>query len=153
MVLVCHVILEDHVIKVLKPPLLFSLKHMAHSMSYSHIRNFTINVALTKTFTCVFSASSLILVTPFCITNNEIYAKNFCRSVQKRRQEAKREKKKAIARLFALHANAKSSYRNKQYSRYYVKVPGKFVSWASRNNKMPNYRIFSRVPTIVEIAT
>ena len=65
--------------------------------------------------------------------------KNFCRSVQKRRQDAKREKKrKAIAKLFALYANAKSSYRNKQYSPYFVKVPRKFISWAPRKNKMPN---------------
>ena len=94
MVLVCHVILEDHVIKVLKPPLLFSLKHMAYSMSYSHIRNFTINVALTKTFTCVFSASSLILVTPFCITNNEIYAKKTFVDPSKNDDRKQKERKK-----------------------------------------------------------
>ena len=74
MILVCHVILEDHVIKVLKSAITVSSK--AHGMSYLHIRNFTIKVALTKTFACVFSDSNLILATPSCVTNDEIYAKN-----------------------------------------------------------------------------
>ena len=87
MVLVCHVILEDQVIKGLKSAI--TLYSKAHGMSYLHIRNFTVKVALMKTF--------------------------------------------------ALHANAKSSYRNKQYSPYYVKLSPKFISWASRKNKMPSY--------------
>ena len=93
MVLVCHVIVEHHVIKALKSAI--TLFSKAHGMSYLHIRNFTIKVALTKIFAFVSSDSSLILVTPSCITNDEIYAKkNFCRSVQKRPQEAKKEKRK-----------------------------------------------------------
>ena len=68
------VILEDHVIKALKSAITIFSK--AHGMSYSHIRNFTIKVALTNTFVCVSSGSSLILATPSYITNDEIYAKN-----------------------------------------------------------------------------
>ena len=73
MVLVCHAILEDHVIKALKSPITIFSK--AHGISYSHIRNFTIKVALKKTFACVSSDSSLILATPSCVTNDEIYEK------------------------------------------------------------------------------
>ena len=65
----------------------------------------------------------------------------------------KREKQKAIAKLFALHANANISFRNKQYSPYYVKVPQKLISWASIKNKMPNYTIFFLVTAMVETAT
>ena len=72
-ILVCHVILEDHVIKVLKSAITIFSK--AHGMSHSHIRNFTIKVALTETFACVSIDSTLILVTPSCTTNDEIYAK------------------------------------------------------------------------------
>ena len=72
MILVCHVILEDHVIKVLKSAITIFSK--AHGMSHSHIRNFTIKVALTETFACVSSDSSLILATPSCITNDEIHS-------------------------------------------------------------------------------
>ena len=67
------VILEDHVIKALKSAITIFSK--AHGMSYSHIQNFTIKVALTNTFVCVYSGSSLILATPSYITNDEIYAK------------------------------------------------------------------------------
>ena len=56
MALVCHVILEDHLIKALKSAIAIFSK--AHGMSYSHIQNFT------KTFARVSSNSSLILVTP-----------------------------------------------------------------------------------------
>ena len=73
MALVCHVILEDQVIKALKSAIIIFSK--AHGISYSHIRNFTIEVALMKTFVCVSCDSSLILATPSCITNDEIYAK------------------------------------------------------------------------------
>ena len=149
MILVCHVILEDHVIKVLKSAITIFSK--AHGMSHSHIRNLTIKVALTKTFVCVSIDSTLILITPSCITNDEIYTKkNFCRSIQ---HEAKREKKKAIVKLFALHVNANISFRNKQYSPYYVKVPQKRISWTSIKNKMPNYTIFFLIPDMVETAT
>ena len=60
-VLVCHMILKDHVTKSLESTITIFSK--AHSMSYSHIRNFTITVALTKTFASGSSDSSLILVT------------------------------------------------------------------------------------------
>ena len=89
MILVCHVILEDHVIKALKSAIAIFFK--AHGMSYSHIRNFTIKVALTKTFACVSSNSSLILATSPCITNDEIYAK---RLLQVRPKTAARSKKR-----------------------------------------------------------
>ena len=92
MILVCHVILEDHVIKVLKSAITVFCR--PHGMSYSHIRNFKIKVALTKTFARVSIDidSTLILVTPSCMTNDEIYAKKtFCGSIQ---QDAKREKNK-----------------------------------------------------------
>ena len=141
MVLACHVILQNHAIKALKSAIdIFS---KAHGMSYSHIRNFTINVALTKIFACVSSDNSLILVTPSCIANDEIYAKNLLQVRPKTTTGCKkRKKKKAITKRFALHANAKRSCRNKQYSPYFVKVPRKFISWTSRKNKMPNYRFF-----------
>ena len=71
MVIVCHVILEDCVIKALKS--VITIFSNPHGMSHSHVRNFTIKVASTKTFACV--ASSLILVTTSCVTNDEIYAK------------------------------------------------------------------------------
>ena len=48
MVLVCHMILKDHVAKALKSAITIFSK--AHGMSYSHIRNFTITVAFTKIF-------------------------------------------------------------------------------------------------------
>ena len=73
MILVCHVILEDQVIKALKSAITIFSK--AHGMSYSHRRNFSIKVALTKTFACVSSESSLILATPSCITIDQICAK------------------------------------------------------------------------------
>ena len=142
MVLVCHVISEDHVVKARKSALINFSK--AHGLSYSHIRSFTIKVALTKTFACVSSDSSLILVTPSCITNDEIYTKKTFVSPSKTATGSKKRKEKAIAKLFALHANAKSSYRNKQYSLHHVKVPREFISWASRKNEMPNYAIFFR---------
>ena len=62
MVLVCHMILKDHVTKVIKSTITIFSK--AHGMSYSHIRNFTITVALAKTFASASSDNSLILVTP-----------------------------------------------------------------------------------------
>ena len=46
MILVCHVILEDHVIKGLKSAIAIFFK--AHGMSYSHIRNFTIKSSLDE---------------------------------------------------------------------------------------------------------
>ena len=105
-------ILKDHVTKALKSAITIFSK--AHGMSYLHIRNFKITVALTKTFASASSDSSLILVTSSCVTNDEIYAK----SVTGRKIEKTR---KAITKLFALHANAKSSHRNNtQYSLYYV---------------------------------
>ena len=82
MILVCHVILEDHVIKAVKSAIAIFFK--AHGMSYSHIRNFKIKVALTKTFACVSSNSSLILATPPCIKNDEIYAKKLLQVRPKR---------------------------------------------------------------------
>ena len=98
MVLICHMILKDHVTKALKSANPIFSK--AHGMTYSHIRNFTVAEALTKTFANACSDSSLILVRPPNVTNDEIYAK----SVTGRK---KRKNKKAIAKLFALHANEK----------------------------------------------
>ena len=140
MILVCHVILEDHVIKVLKSAITVSSK--AHGMSYLHIRNFTIKVALTKTFACVSIDSTLILVTPSYITNDEVYAKKLLQVHPKTATGSKKREKKAIVKLFGLHTNAKISFRNKQHSPYYVKVPQKLILWASIKNKMPNYAIF-----------
>ena len=66
---------------------------------------------------------------------------------------SKKREKKAIAKLFALHPNAKISFRKRQYSPYYVKVPQKLISWASIKNKIPNYMIAFPVPAMVETAT
>ena len=60
MVLVCHMILKDHVTKALKS--VINIFSKAHGMSYWHIRNFTITVALIKTFVSASSDSSLTLV-------------------------------------------------------------------------------------------
>ena len=112
MVLVCHMILKDHVTKALKSTITIFSK--AHSMSYSHIRNFTITVALTKTFASASSDSSLILVTPSCVTNDEIYAKSAT-------GRKKRKNKKGNCKAFCVTRNAKSLHRNNtQYSLYYV---------------------------------
>ena len=112
MVLVCHVILENHLIKALK--LALTVYSKAHGMSYSHIRNLTIKVALTKIFAFVSSDSSLILVTLSCITNDEIYTKKTFVGPSKNgdRKQKEKKKRKAISKLFVLHANAKRSYRN-----------------------------------------
>ena len=56
-----------------------------------------------------------------------------------------KERKKAIEKLFAFHANTKISFRNKPYSPYYVKVPRK-----EENAK--SYEFFP-VPAMVETAT
>ena len=123
MVLVCHMILKDHVNKALKSATTIFSK--AHGISYSHIRHFTITVALTKTFASASSDSSPFLVTPSCVGNDEIYGK----SVTGRKKRKK--ERKAIVKLFVLHANAKSSHRNNtQYSLYYVpKSLGNFFCW------------------------
>ena len=47
----------------------------AHDMSCLHIHNFTIKVALRKTFASVSNKSSPILVIPSCLTNDKIYTK------------------------------------------------------------------------------
>ena len=60
----------DHVTKALKSAITIFSK--AHGMSYSHIRNVTITVALMKAFASASSDSSLILVTLSCVTNVEI---------------------------------------------------------------------------------
>ena len=98
MVLFCHMILKDHVTKALKSAITIFSK--AHGMSYSHIRNFTITVALTKTFASAFSDSSLILVTPSCVTNDKIYAK----SVTGRK---KRKNKKGNCKAFCVTRKCK----------------------------------------------
>ena len=129
--------------KALKPAITINSK--AHGMSYSHIRNFTITVALTKTSASASSDSSLILVTPPCITNDEIYAK----SVTGRK---KRKNKKGNCN-FALHANAKSSHRNNtQYSLYYgPKSVGNFFRGLLERPKCQIIQFFP-VPAIVETA-
>ena len=66
----------------------------AHSMPYSHIRNFTIKVALIKTFASVSSDSSLILVTPSCVTNDEIYTKKTFVGQSKNGDKKQKERKK-----------------------------------------------------------
>ena len=105
-------ILKDHVTKALKSAITIFSK--AHGMSYSHFRNFTTTVALTKAFASASSDSILILVTPSCVTNDEIYAKSVT-------GKKKRKKRKTIVKLFALHPNTKSSHgNNTQYSLYYV---------------------------------
>ena len=129
-------ILKDHVTKALKSANTIFSK--AHGMSYPHIRNFTVAEALTKTFASACSDSSLILVRPSNVTNDEIYAK----SVTGRK---KRKNKKAIAKLFALHANAKSLHRNNtQYSLYYVpKCLGNFFRGLLERPKCQIIQFFS----------
>ena len=136
MVLICHTILKDHVAKALKSAV--TIFYKARGMSYSHIRNFIITVALTKTFACASSDSSLILVTASCETNDEIYAK----SVTGRKREKTR---KTIVKLFALHANAKSLHRNNtQYSLYYVpKSLGNFFLGLLEMPKCQIIQVFS----------
>ena len=95
MVLVCHVILEDHVTRALKSVIAIFSK--AHVMSYSHIRNFTIKVALTKIFASVSNDSSLILVTPSYVTIDEIHAKT-----ARGRKRRKKKTRNAIAKLLTL---------------------------------------------------
>ena len=107
------------------------------------IWNFTIKVALAKTSTCLSIHSTLILVTPSW--HNKWW--NICKkkaSVGPSKNGDRKQKEreiKAIAKLLALHANAKYPFRNKQYSPYYVKVPQKPLLWTSIKNKMPNYTI------------
>ena len=136
MVLDCHMILKEHVTKALKSAITIFSK--AHGMSYSHIQNFTVTVTLTKTFASASSDSSLILLTPSCVTNDEIYAK----SVTGRKN---RKNKKAVVKLFALHANAKRSHRNNtQYSLYYVpKSPGNFFRGLLERPKCQIIQFFS----------
>ena len=68
----------------------------------------------------------------------------------------KREReKKAIAKLFAVHASVKISFRNKQYFPYpyYVKVPRGLISWDSRKKKKARLHDFFQVPAMVETGT
>ena len=82
--------------------------------SYSHIRNFTITVALTKTFASASSDSSLIPVTPSCATNDEIYAKSVT-------GKKKRKNKKGNCKALCVTCKCKNSHgNNTQYSLYYV---------------------------------
>ena len=98
MILVYHMILKDHVTKALRSAITIFSK--THGISYSHIRNFTITVALTKTFASACSDSSLILVTPPCVTNDEIHAK----SVTGRK---KRKNKKSNCKAFCVKRKCK----------------------------------------------
>ena len=126
--------LKGHVTKALKSAITIFSK--PHGMSYSLIRNFTITVALMKTFSSASSDSSLILVTPSCVTNDEIYAKSVT------------GKKKRKNKLFALHANAKSSHRNNtQYSLFYMPKSLGFL----KDQNAKSY-IFFPVPAVVETA-
>ena len=86
MVIVCNVILKDHVIKAFKSAITIFSK--ARGMSYWHRQNFVIKVALTKTYACVSSDSSPILLTPSCVTNDESYVKKLG-TPQNRLQETK----------------------------------------------------------------
>ena len=116
-------------------------------VSYSHIQNFTITVALTKTFASASSDSSLILVTSSCATNDEIYAKSVT-------EKKKRKKtRKAIVKLYALHANAKNSHRNNtQYLLYFVPESlGNFFGGLLERSNVKLYNFFP-VPAIVETA-
>ena len=130
-------ILKDHVTKGLKSAITIFSK--AHGMSYSHIRNFTITAALTKTFASASSDSSLILVTPSCVTNDKMYAK----SVTGRK---KRKNKKGNCKAFCVTHKCKK-FTKKYYTIFTIlcaKVSRKFLSWASRKTKMPNHTIFFR---------
>ena len=111
MVLVCHMILKDHVIKALKSAITIFSK--AHGLSYSHIRNFTITVALTKTFASASSDSSLILVTPSCVTNDKIYAK----SVTGRK---KRKNKKGNCKAFCVTGKCKKVHIEIMHNIHYI---------------------------------
>ena len=97
-VLVCHMIFKDHVARVLKSAITIFSK--ANGMSYSHIRNFTITVALTKTFASASSDSSLILVIPSCVMNDEIYAKSVT-------GKKKRKNKKGNCKAFSVTRKCK----------------------------------------------
>ena len=93
MVLVCYVILESHVIKALKSTITAFSK--AHGISYTHMQNIIIKLALTKTFASVTNDSSLILVTSSCVTNDEICAKKtFVGPSKKSDWKGKKEKEK-----------------------------------------------------------
>ena len=106
MILVCHVILEDHVIKVLKSAITIFSK--VHGMSYSHIRNFTIKVALAKTFACVSIDSTLILVVPSCITNDGIYAKKAFAGPSKNGDRKQKDRKKSNSKAICLTSKRKN---------------------------------------------
>ena len=143
MILGCHMILKDHVTKALKSTITIFSK--AHGMSYSHIRNFTITRDLTETFISKSSDSSLILVTPSCVMNDEIYAKSLT-------EKKKRKNKKGNCKAFALHTNVKSSHRNNtQYSLYYVpKSLGNFFHGPLERPKCQIIQLFFPVPAMVE---
>ena len=135
-IIICYVILEDHMIKVLKSTITIFSK--AHGMSYLHVQNFTIKVALTKIFFCVANNSGLILVTSSCITNDS--SKN-----DNRKKKEKKKKRKAVVKAFALHPNAKSSYRNIQYSPYYLsKCPRNLFRGLLERTKSQVKEFFSR---------
>ena len=105
-------ILKDHVTKAFKSATTIFSK--AHGMSYLLIRNFTITVALMKTFPGASRDSSLILVIPSCVTNAEIYAK----SVTGRK---KSKNKKGNCKAFCVSRKWINAHRNNtQYSLYYV---------------------------------
>ena len=80
-------------------------------MLRSYTQNFTIKRTLTKTFAKLPNKKSLIVVTRFLVKNDEtLVKKTFASPLLKHRQE-EREKTTttlAIAKLFALHANAKN---------------------------------------------
>ena len=126
-------ILKDYVTKALKSAITIFSK--AHGMSYSHIRTFTITVTLTKTFASASSDNSLFLVTPACVTNDEIYAK----SVTGRK---KRKNKKGNCKAFCITRKCRKF--TQKFTILCAKVPRKFLSWASRKTKMPNHTIFFR---------
>ena len=82
-----------------------------------HIRNFSIKITLTKTFASLPSESNRILVTPSCVTNDEIYGKKTFVGLSKNsnsKEKKKLKNRKASAKLFALRANIISSLKNIQ---------------------------------------
>ena len=82
-----------------------------------HIQNFSIQIALTKTFASLPSESNPILVTSSCVTNDEIYGKKTFVGPSKNsnsKEKRKLKNRKASVKLFVLRANIISSLKNIQ---------------------------------------
>ena len=120
-------------------------------MSYSHMRNFTITIALTKTFPSELNDSSLILVTRFYVTNDKIYTKKLLQIRPKTMtwRKKRKKKKRKDCKPFGV-TRKKFTQKYTMFIILYYKVPPKFILWASRKTKMPKYTIFFRTSHSVD---